>query len=328
MKSAEPVIRNYHSCFQAFTALSLSFFCGLSTLSAAPAERCGGRMDRAQLNRCLEQSLERHRNVAVVYQDVLGEGPGHWDADPLYPSGSVNCIIWLYLLLADTYGSTPAEKEQAMNRIRYFDGQIAFGMRKHFIDNWMALDPEPLVRKDLSSCPGIQTYKVQLDFNRFRNSVGYQCPLYRMRETSFEIPFVSGDGLIRCAAGFQPGYYVVFPLASDRYLQKYGTNSGPMGQVHAVLLKVPEKGTGGDGNDLTVYHASISSGRVVETRLPAYVRNMANLFRGYAVYELDPSWNWKRKPAANKEAREILSCEARQKGHVGTIFKPVSPSGQ
>lgn len=283
-------------------------------------------MDRAQLNRCLEKSLERYRNVAVVYQDVLGEGPGHWDADPLYPSGSVNCIIWLYLLLADTYGSTPAEKEQVMNRVRYFNGQVAFGMRKHFTDNWMALDPEPLVRKDLSSCQGVQTHKVQLDFNRFRNSVGYQCPLYRMRESSFEIPFVGGDSLIQCAPAFQPGYYVVFPLASDRYLQKYGTNSGPMAQVHAVLLKVPAPGAGAEG--LTVYHASISSGRVVETRLPAYVRNMANLFRGYAVYELDPTWNWKRKSPVDKETREILSCEARLKGSVGAIFKPVAPSAQ
>jgi hypothetical protein len=283
-------------------------------------------MDRAQLNRCLERSLERHRNVAVVYQDVLGEGSGHWDPDPLYPSDSVNCIVWLYLLLADTYGSTPAEKEQVMNRIRYFDGQIAFGTRKHFTDRWMALDPEPLVRKDLAACPGAQTFRVQLDLNRFRASVGYQCPLYRMREASFEIPFVTGDGLVQCAAGFQPGFYVVFPLASDRYLQKYGANSGPMGQVHAVLLKVPAGGAGAGSGDLTVYHASISSGRVVETRLPAYVRNMANLFRGYAVYELDPAWNWKRKPPVDKDTRAILSCETKLKGNVGAIFKPPTSS--
>jgi hypothetical protein len=314
------------SRFHTVTVLALSFLCGSPLLAAASAPSCGGRMDRAQLNRCLEQSLERHRNVAVVYQDVLGEGPGHWDPDPLYPSGSVNCIIWLDLLLADTYGSTPAEKEQVMNRLRYFKGQIAFGTRKHFTDNWMAFDPEPLVRTDLSACPGVQNQEIQLDPDRFRASVGYKCPLYKMRDTSFEIPFVSGDGLVQCAAGFRPGYYVVFPLASDRYLQKYGANSGPMGQVHAVLLKVPAEGAGVNGSDLTVYHASISSGRVVETRLPAYIRTMANLFRGYALYELDPAWDWKRKPSADKEAREILSCEAKMKGKVGAIFKPAAPN--
>lgn len=324
--SVPPLPRSF---FQASTALGLALLCAFPSIAAAPAPRCGGRMDRDQLNRCLEQSLERHRNVAVVYQDVLGEGSGRWDPEPLYPDGSVNCIIWLYLLLADTYGSTPEEKVQVMNRIRYFDGQIAFGMRKHYIDSWMEFDPGPLVRKDVSACSGVQTHKVQLDPARFRTSVGYQCPLYRMRETSFQIPFVSGESLVQCAGGFRPGYYVVFPLASDRYLQKYGANSGPMGQVHAALLQVPAQGAAASGgNNLKIFHASISSGRVVETRLPAYVRSMANLFRGYALYELDPAWNWKKTPAADKEAKSILSCEAKLKGKVGAIFKPVANPGQ
>jgi Protein of unknown function (DUF1460) len=308
-------------------AAALALLCGFSAAATAQ-EGCRDCADRAKLDRRLEQALQRHRNVEVVYQDVLGEGRGHWDPDPLYPTGPVNCIVWLYLLLADTYGSTPAERAEIMKQIRYYDGQVAFGTRKHYTDHWMGVEPEPLVRKDLSACPGVRTHEVRLDFQRFLRSVGYQCPLYRMEQTTFEIPFLTGDGLRRCAAGFRPGYYVVFPLASDRYLEKYGANSGPMGQVHAVLLKVAPLRSGappGDGSNLTIYHASISSGRVIESRLPAYVEDMVNLFRGYAVYELDPYWNWKAKPGPDKEIREIQACEARLKGNVGQMFKPKGP---
>jgi hypothetical protein len=91
-----------------------------------------------------------------------------------------------------------------------------------------------------------------------------------------------------------------------------------MGQVHAVLLKVAPR-------NLTIYHASISSGRVRESQLSAYVDDMVNLFRGYAVYELDPYWNWKAKPGPDEEIRQIQACEARLKGNVGQMFKPQGP---
>jgi hypothetical protein len=130
------------------------------------------------------------------------------------------------------------------------------------------------------------------------------------------------QGLVLCSAGLQPGYYVFFPVASDRYLAKYGGFSGPMAQVHAVLLEVPA-GSDGDRDPakFKVYHASISRGKVVETELGSYVLNMWNLYRGYQLYELDPSWKVGAEPAMDDEAKAILACEEKLKDTKGKVFE-------
>src|SRR6476661_5145963 len=45
-----------------------------------------------ELTKRIAAALARTRNLKVVYQDTLGEGPGTWDPNPRYPKGEVNCI--------------------------------------------------------------------------------------------------------------------------------------------------------------------------------------------------------------------------------------------
>jgi hypothetical protein len=280
---------------------------------------------RAKIERRFGEALTRNLNVSVVYEDVLGEGPGHWDADPRYPKGKVNCITWLYLLLAETYGDTPKDRARVMDRIRYFDGHVGFGFRKHYTDQWMALDPGPLVRVDLSRCSEEKTHRVVLEPQKFTASIGYHCPLYRMDQRTFDVKHVNARGITKCASFLPPGYYIAFPLASNRYLEKYGTRSGPMGQVHAVVMNVPEMGgKTTEARDIKVYHASIMRGKVVETNLKDYTSDMGALFRGYAVYRLDPAWDWRAEPGMDKEAKAVVACESKLKGSVGEIFAPGS----
>ena len=274
------------------------------------------------INRRFGQALERNRNLPVVYEDILGEGPESWDPDPRYPNGSVNCVTWLYLLLAETYSDQPEERHRVMDRIRYYDGHIGFGFRKHFTDQWMALDPKPLSRVDLSHCTEVDSHHVVLEPQTFASNVNYSCPLYHSNERELDVPNVSSSGLVKCAGSLRPGYYIAFPLAGPRYLDRYGAKSGPMAQVHAVVLQVPPStGKSPDAADVKVYHASIGKGRVVETNLESYVWDMTVLFRGYAVYALDPDWDWRSTRPLDEEGQAVQACEETLQGRVGEIFE-------
>lgn len=291
------------------------------TPALASAQTAAGFTQRVR------EALERTRNVSVVYQDVLGEGPGSWDPDPRYPDGRVNCLTWLHLLLAEAYGGTPEEKQVVMDRLRYFDGHPAFGLRKHFIDQWAALDPLPLRRVDFSFCrsSAAQPFHLELSPATFTKSIAYGCPLYHQDKTKVDLEVIPPHGLVQCGGMLPEGYYVLFPVATERYLQKYGTFSGPMAQVHSVLLEaVAPPGTPPESRDAgqyKVFHASISSGKVVETELASYMLHMWNLYRGYVVYELVPDWDWKSQPPLDEEARAVLACEKKLDGKVGKLFE-------
>jgi hypothetical protein len=295
-----------------------------STAAPVPAATAGP-LDREELERRFTAALEASRGLRVVYQDTLGEGGGHWDSDPRYPKGTVNCITWLYLLLAETYGRMTAEKVAVMDRIRYFDGRVGFGFRKHYTDQWVALDPGPLRPVDLGSCARRRRQDVQLEPARFAASVRYSCPLYHAEAARLAVDYYAAEDLLRCAEDLPAGSYVLFPLANERYLQKYGGFSGPMAQVHAVVLRA--RGQLATGRDLKVAHASIASGKVSESGLGSYVNRMRNLYRGYSLYELDPAWDWRAAPAPlTKEGKAVEACEARlPSGEVGQIFELEAP---
>lgn len=274
----------------------------------------------------VREALERTRGAKVIYNDVLGEGPGAWDPDPRYPGDQVNCLTWLHLLLAEAYGQSPEEKLQVMDRLRYFGGQPGFGLRKHFIDQWTALDPLPLRKVDFGFCrsSAVQPYHLDLTPAAFAKNIGYSCPLYGTKRTSVDLDLVPPHGLVQCAGMLPEGFYIMFPVASERYLQKYGKLSGPMGQVHAVLLAAEAPGVKPEHRDAAqfkVYHASISSGKVMDQELGSYVLHNWNMYRGYVVYELVPDWNWKERPVPDDEARAIAACEAGLKGNVGKLFE-------
>lgn len=282
---------------------------------------------RLELAEQARGALSKTLGLKVLYQDLLGEGPDAWDPDPRYPGQEVNCITWLQLFLAEFYGRDLGEKQQVLDRVRYFGGHIGFGFRKHFTDQWTELDPLPLSRIDLSSCPDSATTSLRIDLEptRFQKSAQFDCPLLHMEKTSVELPVTPAHGLVQCGRLLPPGYFILFPVASERYLKKYGGFSGPMGQVHALVVEVPPFPAPGapprDAAQYRVYHASISSGKVMETELGSFVLSMWNLYRGYVLYELVPDWDWSRAEPLTPEGQLVAACEAKLEGTVGKLFE-------
>src|SRR5690242_18002575 len=116
-----------------------------------------GLLTREIINQRFAAAIDNTRNMPVLREDMLGEGEGAWDPDPRYPTETVNCLIWLQLIISEIYGweNDLQTKIQIMDQIRYFAGRPAYGLRKsHFIDHWLLLEPEPLVRIRLDGFPG------------------------------------------------------------------------------------------------------------------------------------------------------------------------------
>lgn len=283
------------------------------------ADGAGGGLSREELDSRFEAAVAETRHVRVVKEDVLGEGEGAWDSDPRYPTDTVNCIIWLQLLLSEVYGRglSAEEKVGVMDKVRYFGGRPAYGLRKcHYLDLWLKLEPAPLRRIPLEEVAGHARGHVEVDKRKFKAFHGYTCELYYEDLSRFEIDYLTAEGFAACVDGLRPGYYVVFPVASRHYLNLYGRNCGPMGLVHSVVLKVarPEDGaaqtTGASGGGHLVYHASTVSGAVMEFALPEYLRAMGDIFSGYTLFEADPDWDSREPSAENAMMRRIRECEA------------------
>lgn len=277
----------------------------------------GGPLTRDVINQRFAAAIARTGDMRVVREDVLGEGEGAWDADPRYPSDTVNCIIWLQLLLSEIYGygMSPEEKIKVMDRIRYFGGLPAYGLRKcHYIDLWLKVEPEPLRRIGLEGLAGYERGFVEVDKKRFKRFHQYPCELYCEELSTFELKYLTAEGLLAHAATLTPGYYVVFPVASPYYVSLYGRSCGPMGLVHSLVLKVspPEPGRvrGVPGTDSLVFHASIITGTVCEVPLRQYLQEMRNIFTGYALFEIDPNWDFLTPSEENEAMLRIRRCEA------------------
>lgn len=262
-----------------------------------------------EVNEKLGQAIRENNQMKVLYKDVLGEGAGGWDADPLYPDKTTNCILWLDTLVAEVYGSTPGERTQIMNRLRYYGGKIGFGMRKHFSDQWINFEPGPFVPVIPPRCEDRMKSKwIELDPSIFLDQVGYSCPLYRMKETRQQVHFLETDDFVNCASDLEPGFYVIMGMASPKYLKRYGSTSGPMGYVHSFVLEIR------DSKKQILHNASILSGKVKHTRFAKFVRRSKSWYEGFVAFRLDPQWDW-RSPVSveqdfQSEVEEVLRCEA------------------
>ncbi|MGZ3686912.1 MAG: hypothetical protein ACXVBW_01345 [Bdellovibrionota bacterium] len=264
----------------------------------------GPALTQTELSARIKKAITDTSNSEVVYEDVLGEGPAHWDSHPRYPGKSVNCIIWITQVLSEAYGQSLADKTPVMDALRYYGSQPAFALRKHYVTHWMALEPAPLERLDLGTCAAPLREKVSIDFDHFRSSHGFSCPLYRTDLREFDFPYYGPDDFLKCAPKLAPGFYVFFGVASERYDEMYGKESGRMGLVHGMFLEVTEKG------EPLVYHASTAAHRVKSEPLSEYVARMRiSLHKGYVLEKLDPAWDW-TKPEPLAGAQSILKCES------------------
>lgn len=274
-------------------------------LAAGALSSAYAQLSSAELDQRIARAIEATAGSKVVLEDVLGEGPGSWDPDPRYPNGTVNCIIWLQQVIAETYGTTAAEKTQVMDRLRYFAGVPAFGLRKHYTDHWVAIEPQPLRRVDLSSCAEVSQMQIELKPTMFLKHSGYSCPLLHQEWTRFTVAFVKPDGIRQCAKKLGSGHYMMFAVPTDSYMKKYLHETGPMAFVHAMILRLK------DGQGPRVLHASTSKGKVLQEPIEEFLRKSGKIHHGYVLYELDPTWSLAHQPPAPPEAALIQACEAK-----------------
>lgn len=282
----------------AFLSLTFAVAQGISpTLSHA--------FTREELHQRLKSAINRSMTYAVVLEDILGEGKNAWDADPRYPEKTVNCMIWLQLVLSEAYATTGEEKQVALDKIRYYGGNVGFSTRKHYTDHWMNVEPAPLKKVSLTKCafPNYSHIKIRPeDFLKHRK---FSCELYRMKDFDVELQYSKSEGLLKCQHFLPPGFYVFFAVPSQEYENRYLQETGPMGLVHAMILEIdPKAGT-------TVYHASTSAKAVLKEPLEQYLDRMKNLHLGYVVYELDPNWDYKRTMVPDPEVKKLQACEAK-----------------
>jgi hypothetical protein len=287
--------------------------------------RNGNALTREIVNERFAAVIAKTIHLPVLLEDMLGEGEGAWDPDPRYPTATVNCIVWLELIIAEIYGwdhdqetklhimdrirwdHDQETKLHIMDRIRYYGGHVAYGLRKtHYIDLWLMVEPEPLLRIRLTGLPGYTRGFIKVRKQQFKTFHAYDGRLYREEVDAFDIDYITAEGLVNCVKNLAPGYYIGFGVAGPYYLSLYGQGQGPMGLVHSLVIKVNESSDG----EAVVYHASTVSGKVNEVPLAEYVAGMSSLFHGYALFELDPNWDFLAKPAADEEIKQILDCEA------------------
>ncbi len=265
-------------------------------------------MSRSELQTRLAQAIEKTSGKKVVYEDVLGEGEGSWDSHARYPRDEVNCIVWIDLVLAETYGKDIQDKTPIMDRLRYYEGVPAYGMRKHYNLHRVQLDALPLRPIQPESCGPAAHASAELNPEAFAKTQKYTCPLYRSELSKFDFDFLPPGQLTECAPHLEPGYYVMFGVETAHYSKVYGQNSGPMGLVHGMFLEVTWSG------QTFVHHASTSAGKIKKEKLEKYVARMSReLHRGYTLYELDPTWTPPTMPVTpesiSPEAQRILACE-------------------
>lgn len=240
----------------------------------------------APLDDRIQAAIDRTRELRVVYTDPLGEGHG-LDADPRVPDGEVDCMTWVQWVLALALGPE-AEAAARMDRLRYFGGRVDFRTRKHYLDRWLAWEPGPLARVDLSDHPAKRTHQVSIEPVLLRAHHGAQCQLWREDHLTFRVDHLPADALLADASLWPPGWYVITGIATEKYLGMYGQDVGPMGQVHLFLLDATEsaRATGGP-RDWPLWHASIRKGVVVEDRLGRLLDNTRTIYRGFVPYRVE-----------------------------------------
>jgi hypothetical protein len=271
------------------------------------------RLSRQTINERFADVIRATLDTKVVYEDVLGEGKNGWDSNPRYPHKTVNCLVWLQLVISEIYGKGLLDKTAIMDRLRYYGGHVGFGLRKHYVDQWLAFEPEPLVKIDLKGC-GLSTARksIQLSPQVLVAARHYPCRLYKMEDVAFELEYLKQDALLQCTKTLASGYYIMFAVASDRYLELY-PGSGTMGFVHSIILQLDPRPGGTAERPLEnarVYHASTKAGGVRSVGLKQYLEGNQSIHLGYVIYELDPNWDFRKPMPLTDEIENLLKCES------------------
>ncbi len=252
--------------------------------------------------------LDESLSYKVRLHDMLGEGSAAWDSEPRVPSDTVNCMIWLQYVLAKAYARDGASLEQSMDAMRYYQGIVGFGTRKHLDDDWVAFDPGPLVSVRPQACGQPRIHRVKLNRQLEFSSMGYTCPVLPMLREDLEFEYYPYETMIECAPKVEPGHYVMFAVPTQLHLDKFEKISGPMGLVHALILQVRHYEDLGK-NIPNVFHAATSSRKILIEPPHSYFQRMGKNFAGYALFRLKPDWRPEKPSVLPVEIAEMLRCE-------------------
>jgi hypothetical protein len=240
-------------------------------------------LDTATLVTRIEAAIALTIPLAVDASDPLGEGPGHFDPDPRRPENRIDCMTWLQWVLALAYAEPETDPQPWMDALRYYGGVIGFDTRKHYVDRWLWMDGGPI---EPVACPEALCEEewVQLELGGLPASRGFPCSIWRPEVRETRIQTTSPENLEELIATLEPGFYVLFGLASPHYLGLYGEHSGPMAQVHPALLHKGAQTT-------RITHASTALERVAEVDLSEWLDATKRLHRGSVLYQLNPEWD-------------------------------------
>jgi len=185
-----------------------------------------------------------------------------------------------------------------MDRLRYFGNEVGFDTRKHYVDRWLAMDPGPMTAVSLPE-DLVTELTVELSLDGLPALRGYPCPLWRSNFRSVSFQAIPQDMVHAAVSRLESGFYVLFGVASPRYLELYGEHSGPMGQVHPALLEVTE-------TEVRVHHASTAKEEVVTVPLDAWLTGNQRLHRASTIYALDPTWDPQRRALTIEESDRCM----------------------
>lgn len=257
----------------------------------------------------IRQFIYRDPSTYFIHiNDMLGEGAGYFDADPRYLPHEMNCTTWYQTAIATALSQDKEQVPEWLDKIRYFRGVVGFSTRIHFTDNTARMTSslfEPVVFEGVRP----QSKLVHLNYPHFRSQHNYTCPLYEEKFKESAITYYLGNDFLKQSEILADGVYLVYPVASDRYIAAFGQSSGPMGLVHGLLLDIDSSKFG--IQRAMVSHASITRKTVVTKPLAEYIHSPATQnFLGYTLWKINSEWQ-SQKPtgAETKEIEHLLQCE-------------------
>lgn len=252
------------------------------------------------------KKIRNTEGVFVTYKNHLGEGDGQFDSMPRYNPENVNCTTWWQQILAETYAGENSEAIiSILDSIRYFDGVISFGTRKHFLDQVFIDDSNPfenIENKMGMNCQGDLNHDFNIEFEKFKKSAKYNCPLIYENFPQITFTYLSPEKAISCMRTLPDGIYLAFPVAGNRYNAIWGKKSGPMGRVHGLFV---DKQNG----QSQVFHASIDRGKVANEPFEQYILSAGSgLFKGYSIFTISAKY-FPTKGEISSKGKEIINCE-------------------
>lgn len=224
----------------------------------------------------------------VEYSASLGEGEGEFDPSPRYIRDKVNCMTWMQAVIASAYGKSEQERMLYLDSLRYYGNTVSFGTRKHYVDRWLALEPEPLISVKTDSCKFDIIGSVGLELNRFKQNHSYQGELYQEEHRMFGLDVLSSARMSDCLSSLDNGFYALFFVANSTYLEIWGKH-GSMGQVHSMIVEITDV--------IRIHHASIDFGKVQIEDWSDLSTRLESVAQGYTIYAFAPEWTPKTMTA-------------------------------